>query len=274
MSSAVQDGSYVGMTRARRQFGGLILAETDYVAGLMVPPHVHSSGLVAVITGGAMTEHRGRRSVLCEAGSMIFQPPHEEHSHRFLEEGGSCFILQMGEPWTDRMRRLELVEPRAPLAVRGGRAIHLASELRREFKAGDAASELAIEGLTLSLLGELGRAKDRAERSVKPGWLIRAVEILHDRMRDSVRMAEIADEVGVHPVHLSRTFARHYGCTMGEYLRRLRVEVARKELVDTSRSLSDIAYGAGFSDQAHFTRVFKQLTGFTPRAYRELAGRV
>lgn len=271
MSSAVQDGSYVGATLARRQFGGLTLAETEYRPGLRVPAHAHDSGLVAVMTSGAMTEHRGRRSVLCEAGSMIFQPPHEEHAHRFLEGGGSCFILQMGDPWTERMQRLELVEPNAPLAIKGGRAIHLASELRREFRTGDAASELAIEGLTLSLLGELSRAKDRAERSVKPGWLMKAVAILHDRMHEPLQMAEIAAEVSVHPVHLSRTFSRHYGCTMGEYLRRLRVEVARQELVDTSRSLSDIAYGAGFSDQAHFTRVFKHLTGLTPGAYRDLA---
>lgn len=268
MTTAVRDGCYTGKTLARRQIGGLTLAETDYPARLLVPSHAHDSGLVALMTRGAMTEHRGRRSVLCERGAMIFQPPHEEHAHRFLDHGGGCFILQIGAPWTERMERLELGQPGAPLSVKGGRAIHLANELRREFRSEDMASELAIEGLTLSLLGELSRARDRAEKSVKPGWLMRAVEILHDRMSEALQMADIAEEVGVHPVHLSRTFSRHYGCSMGEYLRRLRVEVARSKLVETDRPISDIAYGAGFSDQAHFTRVFKKLVGVTPGEYR------
>lgn len=218
-----------------------------------------------------MTEHRGRRAVRVEAGSMIFQPPDEAHAHRFLDGGGRCFILQFGEPWTDRMRRLDLDEPRSPIAIHGGKAIHLTRELRREFGVGDLASELAIEGLSLSLLGELARTRERTERSVKPGWLMRAVEILHDRVREPVQMAEIAEEVGVHPVHLSRTFSSHYGCTMGEYLRRLRVEMAREDLVSTEKPLAVIAYDAGFSDQAHFTRVFKSIMGVPPGEYRRLA---
>lgn len=270
MSTAVDDGSYVGETRARRVVGGLTMAETEYRPGLVVPPHAHTSGLIAVMLQGAMTERRGRRSVLCEAGSMIFQPPDEAHAHQFLDAGGRCFIVQYGAPWIDRMRRLELVEPRSPLALRDGRSVHLAGELRREFGVADSAAELAIEGLALSLLGELARAKDRAERWAKPGWLIRAVEILHDRMRESVQLSEIAAEVGVHPVHLSRTFARHYACTMGEYLRRLRVEAARTALAESDAPLSAIAYDAGFSDQAHFTRIFKQKMGSTPAAYRRL----
>ena len=271
MASAVRDGSYAGTTLARRQIGGLTLAETDYPAGLQIAAHAHDSGLVALVTRGAMTEHRGRRAALCEEGTMIFQPPHEEHAHRFLEQGGGCFILQLGDPWAERMARLELAQPGAPLSVKGGRAIHLANELRREFRSTDTASELAVEGLALSLLGELSRARERTEKSAKPGWLMRAVEILHDRIAEPLQMAEIATEVGVHPVHLSRTFSRHYGCTMGEYLRRLRVEVARAGLVETDRPLSDIAYGAGFSDQAHFTRVFKKLIGITPGEYRALS---
>lgn len=84
-------------------------------------------------------------------------------------------------------------------------------------------------------------------------------------------MAEIAETVGVHPVHLSRTFRQHYGMTMGEYLRRVRVEEAAKALVSTTRPLSDIAYTAGFADQAHFTRVFKNVMGLSPGAYRKAA---
>jgi AraC-like DNA-binding protein len=55
---------------------------------------------------------------------------------------------------------------------------------------------------------------------------------------------------------------------MSEYVRKLRVEKARKELLTTDKPLSTIAFDAGFSDQAHFSRVFKELTGLTPGAFR------
>jgi AraC family transcriptional regulator len=59
---------------------------------------------------------------------------------------------------------------------------------------------------------------------------------------------------------------------MTDYVRRLRVEHARRELMTTSRSLADIAHSAGFADQAHLSRVFRQLTGVTPGAFRRVAG--
>ena len=47
-----------------------------------------------------------------------------------------------------------------------------------------------------------------------------------------------------------------------------RAEQARKLLADKQRPLSDIALACGFADQAHFTRIFKRLTGETPKAFR------
>jgi AraC family transcriptional regulator len=61
--------------------------------------------------------------------------------------------------------------------------------------------------------------------------------------------------------------------TVGEYLRRLRVEYTGRELSGSNRPLVDIGLDAGFSDQSHFTRTFKRVTGLTPAAYRSLHGR-
>lgn len=60
---------------------------------------------------------------------------------------------------------------------------------------------------------------------------------------------------------------------MGEYLRRLRVESAWRQLAITDKPLSVIALDAGFADQAHLTRVFESLMGVTPGAYRARARR-
>jgi len=73
----------------------------------------------------------------------------------------------------------------------------------------------------------------------------------------------------VHPVHLCREFRRHFGCTVGELVRRLRVAHAAQQLTETEVPIQEIADLTGFADQAHFTRIFKTHTGTTPLQYRK-----
>jgi AraC family transcriptional regulator len=73
--------------------------------------------------------------------------------------------------------------------------------------------------------------------------------------------------VGTHPVHLARTFRRHYHMTMGDYLRQVRISYAMNALRGDNL-VSDIAAQAGFSDQSHLGRIFKTVTGTTPRQFR------
>lgn len=103
-------------------------------------------------------------------------------------------------------------------------------------------------------------------------WLQKAKELLHDRFSQTVTLGQIAEAVGVHPVHLSRTFRERYYCSFGDYQRGLRIEHSCKLLKATKRSLVDIALSSGFSDQAHFSRVFKRFTGMTPAEFRQLFG--
>jgi AraC family transcriptional regulator len=86
-------------------------------------------------------------------------------------------------------------------------------------------------------------------------------------------VSDLADEAGVHPVHAARVFRRHHGETITEYVRGLRIEHARRALLEGGRSLSSIAIATGFADQAHFSRRFKQVVGMPPGRYRRLARR-
>ena len=74
--------------------------------------------------------------------------------------------------------------------------------------------------------------------------------------------------MGVHPVHLCRTFSEHFDCTLGEYIRRLRVLRGRQLLAIDDGGLAEIALQSGFADQSHFTRVFKKHFGLTPNECR------
>ena len=64
-------------------------------------------------------------------------------------------------------------------------------------------------------------------------------------------------------------FRRQKGCTVGEYVRHLRVDFALRQLSETENSLSDIAAAGGFADHSHLTRTFKAHLGLTPSEYRK-----
>jgi AraC family transcriptional regulator len=80
----------------------------------------------------------------------------------------------------------------------------------------------------------------------------------------------VALDAGVHPVSLARAFRHHYGCTVGEYIRRLRIRYACDRLLGSDDSLVEIAYAAGFSHQAHLSRTFKRTLGLSPSQFRRL----
>jgi AraC family transcriptional regulator len=115
----------------------------------------------------------------------------------------------------------------------------------------------------------LSRQRELSSERKPPRWLEQARELIHGQFTESLTHDQIATAVAVHPVHLAGVFRRHYGCTIGEYARRLRVEFACRNISTSTAPLADIALAAGFSDQSHFSKVFKQLTGMTPAQFRK-----
>jgi AraC family transcriptional regulator len=103
-----------------------------------------------------------------------------------------------------------------------------------------------------------------------PPWLLQARDALSTQGART-RLRDLAGELGVHPVHLSRAFAAQYGITMSEYRRGQRIAQATHLLANGHESITRIAYACGFVDQAHLTRAFKQATGVTPAIYRARA---
>jgi AraC family transcriptional regulator len=124
---------------------------------------------------------------------------------------------------------------------------------------------LVLEGLALELTAAAARGP--ATPRAQP-WLERARELLHERGLPPPTATEIAARVGVHPSHLARAFRAQYGESVGDCARRLRLEWAAGRLARSDVALVSLATEAGFVDQSHFTRAFKQQFGLTPARYR------
>jgi AraC family transcriptional regulator len=137
-----------------------------------------------------------------------------------------------------------------------------------EMRRMDAAAPLAIEGLLLELVACASRMREQNGSSGRPRWLEDARDRIHVELADRPTLTGLAESVGVHPVTLARAFRRAFGCTVGEYVRSLRIERAARQLTDTDLSLAEIALAEGFSDQSHFSNLFRRHTGLSPFQFR------
>ena len=104
----------------------------------------------------------------------------------------------------------------------------------------------------------------------QPFWVNQIYELMNDRWSESLSLEDLAQTAGVHPVTVSKYFRKYFGCTFGEYIRRIRIERSLSIIKNSSFSLTEIGYECGFYDQSHFSRTFQQLTGFSPKSYAKL----
>ena len=112
--------------------------------------------------------------------------------------------------------------------------------------------------------------KQKAAKKKTPNWVKELKEIIQDQVDTNLSLTNISKSLDINPSYLSREFSKHFNnLSFGEYIRNLRIDKAI-ELMKTSRySLTEIAYLTGFSDQSHFTRIFKKHTSQNPFAYRK-----
>jgi AraC family transcriptional regulator len=189
------------------------------------------------------------------------------HSEKLDKGRGREFIIEFDSAWLDRLREHATVQ-KDSVDFQGGLPAWLALRAYDEFLQADDVSPLAVEGLTLELLALLARRFRESCGRKPPRWLAAARDLLHVRFAEPLALGELATAVKVHPTHLAREFRRWYRCSVGDYTRRVRIDYARDAILNSDAPLIEIAYGAGFADQPHFTRTFKRLTGMTPAEFR------
>ncbi len=258
-------GQFCGDAVATLARDGVHLTETVYSPGLRLPRHSHERACFIFVVTGTFTETYGTRTRDCGPSLLIYRPIGEVHSDHFRDRGARCLNIEINSGWHDHARQFSAVLDDSA-EFHHGPPHELALKIYREFQQRDAMSPLAIGGLALELMAEMARASVRDSTSSR--WLEQAKEIVHARYSESLSVSEIATAVGVHPAHLSRTFRRTYGCTIGEYQRRLRVDYSCQQLITSDLPLVDIAHAAGFYDQGHFSRTFKRHTRLSPARYR------
>jgi AraC family transcriptional regulator len=248
--------------------------QSRYEAGALRQRHYHDNTWVVFTFTGSFALTTRSAENLVTPRSLLYVPAGEAHSNVFGPQGAGVFIAAINPEWiSDRLENVS-AEAERPRIAPAGLLTGLALKVYREFRRPDTLSDLIVEGAFLELLGRWFREDFHKHRGT-PFWLRQMKGLLHDSFREPVSLNQVAQAAGVHPSHVAREFHRAYGMTIGEYVRKLRVEFVAEQLLCPRKdpiSLTNLALDAGFSSHAHMAAVFNRVIGMTPSEYRKAHG--
>jgi AraC-like DNA-binding protein/quercetin dioxygenase-like cupin family protein len=245
---------------------GFEITEEVWEQGCILHAHVHERPHFVVIFEGECREHEVSGSRVMDRSSVMYFPP------------GLCHAVEFKRRTT--LLSIEIEEQRGPMAdalfgdatpatlVASAEIFPLALRIRDELRNSHRSTDVALEGLALEFMALASRLLGSRPSPRVPHWAVKARSIIDERYMDKLRLGDLSRAVGVSSISLAEGFRRAFACSVGDYLRKKRVERAIEMLVGSDKSLGEIADGTGFCDQSHFVRVFKAQVGMTPSRYR------
>jgi AraC family transcriptional regulator len=253
------------------ELGGLTLTEFRQPPGLNVPKHSHECATILIVLEGLAADRIAGHVHECNPSTILIRPAGEPHTHHYGREGAHCLVVEVKPESLKAVRKFSQVLDCAG-GFHDGLLSELAMRLYVESRIMDSASELAIEGLALEMLARATRLMNskNGDSAAQPRWLSQAVDFIRENYAQPLGLSQIASAVGVHPAHLAEVFRKHHGCSIGQYIRQLRLDHAAREVMFSENSLADISAAAGFYDQSHFTKFFKRYAGMTPSEMRAI----
>jgi AraC family transcriptional regulator len=265
MDAAVKlgHGQFYGMLETRRAAGSFNLSLLT--ARGHVERHTHTEAHFVFVLGGqyASTAHGATDDA--GAATLIYNPPGTTHTDRFAHQHGRFFGLSIKAEHLNELGQ-ELRFADRPHRLRHPRALAIAAGAVKRVPHDNPDAPAMLEALSLELLAAIAHREPVIDK-VAPRWFKTACAMIADSA-EPPSVAAVARAVGVHPVHLARTFRVHLGISPGDYARKRRLERATDLLLRPRASLTGVAHEAGYADQSHFTRDFVRAAGLTPARFR------
>jgi AraC family transcriptional regulator len=258
-------GTFLGNNKTCVCADGAILSETVYTQKVYEGWHAHENTHLTLIVAGGTTEQRKKGASEAIPGNVLFYHSGEKHRNGNTQHPSKNINLEI-EP---RFYESYGLDEHA-FAVSRLNHTSVALCLLKMYSASvhdPVNAGCSVHSLLLSLFS-LKQEPDTSKGI--PDWVPKLRDILHDHWQELPTLHELAKLINVHPVTISKFFPRYFHCTLGAYIRKLKVQKALALLQQPGRSLTDIAYTCGFFDQSHFIRTFKWETGFLPKAYKKL----
>lgn len=261
----LRNGEFFGQTNETLHFGGVTITDTEYTHPF-VDWHYHENPYFTFLLQGNMTEGNKKEVYDCTAGTLLYHHWQDSHYNTKPDVFTRGFHIEISEDWFEKFQLLK-DKTEGSFNIKNPTVKLLMYRIFNETKSIDSSFEISVDQTLLNIFHEIAGSKNNKEKN--PHWVKQIDEILHEAFKEKLNLSDLAKIVNIHPIHLSRDFPKYFHCTLGEYLRKLKVENSLK-ILNEFDSLSEVALECGFSDQSHFIRCFKENIGITPLKYRNI----
>jgi AraC-like DNA-binding protein len=237
--------------------------------------HAHSTFSIGAVTGGRSTYLNGETLSHISAGAVVVINPEVVHACNPAAD----------EPWSYRMFYIDtqwlakLQQDLGFSADEGFRPFEQTLTWERDLFAGlNGLYELLVDPRETALRKESAAVAyfTKLQQSLNPApadgrepnqRLARAAVFIDENYTRALKLEEICAAADLSPSYLIRAFRERYGMTPHAYLVNRRIEFSRAQL-RRGHAIADVAAEAGFADQAHLQRAFRQFVAATPGQYR------
>ena len=268
MELKLKAGQFFGKTSQSLSAKGFRFTEKAYSSRATLPTHAHELSHFCFVLGGNYNERIGSKLFERTPAALVYYPPDVSHGEEHMTDGRH-FLVEIDFRELEKVREYgaRLSEP---VLLRYDSSLWLAARMYKEFNNRDQFSALVLESISTELLIAASRQFEYAAEKKPPHWLNSVKEFLRASFSEPPGLHDLAKAIGVHPTHLARVFRQFERCTVGDYIRDVRINYAQERMLNTDEPLVQIALAAGFADQTHFSRSFKRATGMTPTEFRRL----
>jgi AraC family transcriptional regulator len=262
---SLRAGTFYGNVQSKRERCGAIFTDLNHWIPKKLPLHSHELPFFELLLDGHYGERYRCQDNQYGPFTLLFRPAGIPHQDEIGPNGVKLFEIEVRPSWNRRLQDCSAALDLGCDDRNGGELFWLGMKAFCEVQG--ASDDLTIESLLAELLGLAARLPS-SEGKRAPRWLGHVIEKLRSEHSERITLDDLSVEAGVHPVHLSRVFRKFVGEGIGEFVRRLRVQSACKQMLNPEIPMAEISLAAGFADQSHFTRCFRRITGMTPARFR------
>jgi AraC-like DNA-binding protein len=238
--------------------------------------HAHEHFSIGAITAGRSYYHYGADRFQISAGTVVLMNPGDVHACNPIDnEPWSYHMLYLDTPWlTDLQHQLGFSTEQGyrPFGTPYTQDTVLYDGLVELYRilVDEQAEHLQKQSALVSYFTEVQQRLNPSDTPMREvnHKLERAAQYIREHCTQALKLEDICLAAGLSPSYLIRAFKQYYGLTPHAFLVNQRIQFARTQLRQ-GELIADVALAAGFADQAHFQRTFKQHVAATPGQYRE-----
>lgn len=258
----LEQSKFLGTTSHKFDAEAYVLSLIDFQTSAPEDWHYHENTHISLVLQGGSKESRKGEDFQLTPGKLILYNEGEFHCNRHTAFPSKHLILEFKKDFFTK-NELEYNYFTAP-SVENVDVCLSVLNIYNELRLGDAYTAESIDFSVNQLL------KSNDESSYIPAWIKHLREIIEDRWDEFIPLNELAKTFNVHPVTISKYFRKYYKCTLGDYMRKIKIDKAIFLIINTSKPITEISDICGFSDQSHMIKVFKAYIGFLPNQLRSL----